>query len=142
MSAASLAAREKATMPSVQLDGEHRFESRTADRPVGRHFRTATSVMRAMFPRKSAYEVASRAGVQVRAAERWLAGTREMGAEQLLTFMASDKGAEFLERLINDLPRVKRAAFWARLGRAAERALIEEDIRKLQDKAERLRLHE
>jgi hypothetical protein len=142
MSAASLAAREKATISSVQLDGEHRVEGRSPDRPVGRHFRTATSVMRAMFPRKSAYEVASRAGVQVRAAERWLAGTREMGAEQLLTFIASDKGAEFIELLINGLPRNKRVIFWARLERAAKRALKEERIRKLQDEIEQLRLPE
>lgn len=134
MSSASLAASGKATRPPVHLDG--------GLRPPGRYFCAATSAMRAMFPRKSAYEVSSRAGVQVRAAERWLAGTREMGAEQLLTFIASDKGAEFLELLINGLPRGKRVIFWARLERAAKRALKEERIHTLQDEIEQLRLPE
>ncbi|MCB1499736.1 MAG: hypothetical protein KDK07_08075 [Bauldia sp.] len=96
--------------------------------------------MRDLFPQKTAHEVAARSGVQIRAAERWLAGTRAMGAEQLLGFIASDRGAEFLEALINGLPRNRRVIFWARLERAAKRALKEERIRTLADELEQLSL--
>lgn len=47
---------------------------------------------RTLWPRRTAAEIAARAGVNVRAAERWLAGTREMSASKLIALLRSDVG--------------------------------------------------
>jgi len=76
-------------------------------------------------------------GALVRAAERWLAGTREMSAEALIGLITSDIGHEILEALIDDLPLGRRAIFWNRVARMARRKVIDEKIRVLREEREK-----
>jgi hypothetical protein len=132
MSASSIAARGKANHGTDQSVG--------GIRPVGRSFPRAMQIMHGLFRRNHAAEIASRVGVNIRSAERWLAGTREMRAEELLNFILSDQGADFLAGLINGLPRSRRAIYWARLHRVAAAAVKREKIQKLQDEVDQLTL--
>jgi len=81
---------------------------------------------RALWPEKTAPQLALRANVSVRAAERWLAGGTEMTAGAFIALLRSDEGFAFLDAVMSAMPRQARAKWWQRLTLAARRVDLEQ----------------
>lgn len=79
--------------------------------PSGRLTAAAMQKARSLWPHKTAAEVAVRAHVSVRSAERWLAGERELSADAIAHLLRSDQGIHFLVALMDKA----RPAWWSML---------------------------
>jgi hypothetical protein len=106
-------------------------------RPFGR-IGYVLDAARKAWPQKTAAVLAARTGRTVRAAERWLAGTRDMSAEDFIALLTSDRGADILEALILSLPERDRAFFWARVKRSIRRADLAQRIKADREEYEQL----
>lgn len=80
-------------------------------RPIGRLTADVMQKARSLWPRKTAHEIAVRAHVSPRSAERWLAGDRELSTEALAHLLRSDQGIHFLVVLMDRA----RPAWWSTL---------------------------
>lgn len=75
-----------------------------------------------------AAHVASRSGKCVRTAEYWLAGDRDLKANDLLRLIESDVGLEILDAFMETIPEIVRLRWWElqqlnmKLARAERRA--------------------
>ena len=86
-------------------------------------------VAQALWPRKTASELAFRTGSSQRACEYWLSRKTEMSADALTALLRSDAGFETLEAIMGDA----RPDWWKQFRRTAEISTI----RKAQDDARR-----
>lgn len=133
-SASSLAVRN-ANLGTDHLAG--RNDRSVGRRPFGRIARVLDAARKA-WPHKTAAVLASRTGRTVRAAERWLAGTRDMSAEDFIALLTSDRGADILEALILSLPERERLFFWSRVKRCIRRAELAQRIKADREEYEQL----
>lgn len=72
-------------------------KARRVDRADPLHVVSAAA--RRIWPKKTSAELAVRTGASIRAAERWLAGEREMGGEALIALLRSDGGPQIYEAI-------------------------------------------
>lgn len=92
-------------------------------------------VAQAIWPVKTATELAVRTGMSTRACEYWLEGRSGLSADALAKLLRSDAGMDFLEGLMGK----DRPAWWADFRRAADLGALRRDIerqRRLLDKLE------
>lgn len=90
----------------------------------------AMEVARSVWPSKTAEMLATIFAVDVRSAERHLAGHRTADAEKLAALLVSEAGAAVIKRYADRMPPQRRAAFWKEMAKAAKRAeLLEERAR-------------
>ena len=94
-----------------------------------------------LWPNKTAQNLASRAGVDTRTAERWLAFRTGISGPALAALIASDDGLKFIEAVIvaqgKGLP-----AFWRRFKRKQDRIRVETEMRQLKLRLEKLEADE
>jgi hypothetical protein len=86
-------------------------KSRTVVRITGPLMRCAQS----LFTSKVAPEIAAIAGVSVRAAERWIAGEREISTDALARLLRSEHGLQFLVAIMGEA-RPKWWTWFLRIG--------------------------
>jgi hypothetical protein len=86
----------------------------------------------ALWPRKTAAELALRSGASVRTCERWIGERCGLSAEALAELLRSEDGLKFLEAVMGDA----RPKWWRMFRRQIERGQIRRDLdhlRKRQD---------
>lgn len=96
-------------MSAVPKANSHRDQLVGKYRPTDRLTEALMQKARGLWPRKTSAEVAMRAHVSPRAAERWMAGSREIGTEALACLLRSDQGIHFLMILMDRA----RPAWWS-----------------------------
>lgn len=79
---------------------------------------------RRLWPSKTAPNLAGRAGISVRAAELWLEGRTEPGAEALVQLLRSDAGFELLQNLMEG----SGTRWWREFEQGVQIAQLEERI--------------
>lgn len=82
------------------------------------------SVAHALFPRKTAAELAVISGASPRTCERWLSERCGLSAEALAELLRSEHGLKFLEAIMGDA----RPAWWKAFRKQVERAEIRRQI--------------
>jgi hypothetical protein len=87
-------------------------------------------VCRAIWPSKTALELAARTGASERTAKYWLARQCDLSAEHLAELLRSDAGLEVLEALMGEA----RPAWWSAFRRQAKRAVIRRQLKELQNR--------
>jgi hypothetical protein len=85
-------------------------------------------VARSLWPRKTAHELALRAKVSTRAAEKWLALECGMSGEQIASLIRSEDGFRFLEAIIGD----HRPYWWKAFRRRTKRQLLRDELKRIQ----------
>lgn len=93
----------------------------TAVRPIA----SVMQKLRALYPLKTAANIAARAGVSVRAAESWLSDDRDMGTDAFVALICSEDGFAVLEAIMTAMPARTRPRWWARQVNVARLAAIE-----------------
>lgn len=91
-------------------------------------------VARALWPTKTAAELAARTEVSQRTAERWLALKTGMSDENIQALVRCDEGLAFLEALFGE----KQPAYWRDFKRSARRTNLRREIKALQKKQDEL----
>lgn len=79
---------------------------------------------RRLWPSKTAANLAGRAGTSVRAAELWLEGRTEPGAEALVQLLRSDAGFELLQNLMEG----SGTRWWREFEQGVQIAVLEQQI--------------
>jgi len=82
------------------------------------------SVARRLWPSKTAVELAARARVDVRTAERWLARQTGLSLDALSELLRSDEGLSFLEGIVADA----RPHWWTSFKRQMRMAELRRDL--------------
>lgn len=100
--------------------GESRRTLRAAPADDG-VIRRVVGLARRLWPRNTAFHLASRADVTPRAAENWLAEATGMSADALAGLLRSDAGLAVLEQVMGDAA----PAWWADLRRHARLVELE-----------------
>lgn len=100
-------------------------------RPNGRSiFPSMMDVVRAWWPSKAAEELAAILYVDVRSAERYLAGHRTPDADALIALIKCGFGAKLVALVAADMAPRQRTEFWKEMAKAARRSeLLEERAR-------------
>lgn len=91
---------------------------------------------RALWPRKTAAELAYRTGVSERAAEFWLAGKYAISLEHARKLIQSDEGKKFLVPFMGDA----RPEWWLQMRRTAELSELRKSQDETRKRIERLEL--
>lgn len=135
MATVSAATTNGANLPAAQVFGKS-----------GGDVRLLSAVMqklRAMYPEKTAANIAVRARVSTRAAEYWLSdapSSRDMSAEAFLALLVSEDGGAILEALMGALPAKQRPAWWRRHANIVRMAAIEKAQAEQDEEIRQLRL--
>lgn len=113
-------------------------DSRNTLRPIDAVIR----VLRALWQRKNAAEIASRTGSSLRACEYWLARKTDMSADALAQLLRSDVGLDVLQAIIGEA----RPVWWRQFARTVEigrhRKAIQDQRRLIEAQEERLKQYE
>lgn len=107
----------KANLPTERLFGGKRTEVRWLE--------SVMRVLHAVYPVKTAANIAVRAGTTTRAAEYWIAGKRDMNADAFVALLSSDNGDKVLEAVMLSLPKRERPHWWTRHANTARMAQVE-----------------
>lgn len=95
------------------------------DPPNGpRIFKTLMDAARKWWPNKVAPELAQIFGVDVKSAERYLAGHRTPDAEKLCALINSDFGDRAITIIVDQMPYERQLRFWNGMADAARRRLL------------------
>ncbi len=90
---------------------------------------------RRLWPSKTAANLAGRAGTSVRAAELWLEGRTEPGAEALVQLLRSDAGFELLQNLMEG----SGTRWWREFEQGVQIAELEQRIEWQRGQLEKLK---
>lgn len=103
--------------------------NRVAEESFGKHRRMFRSVpllteARRLWPRKTAAEIAARTSATPRTAENWLARVHDMPASAVMDLLRSDRGADFLDVIVQAMPPKQWAAFRRKIRDEVRRELL------------------
>lgn len=90
---------------------------------------------RRLWPSKTAANLSSRSGVSQRAAELWLEGRTEPGADALVQLLRSDAGFELLQQIMQG----SGTRWWREFERGVHIAELERRIEWQRDQLEKLK---
>jgi hypothetical protein len=120
------------TAAGANRRGEHASEKRSELRWISQ----ISAVARALWPTKTALNLASHTNVSERAAEFWLAGKYDMSLAAARELLRSEHGYEFLTALVGD----DCEALWFRRAKLAhEVGITSRAIRAQEKRVEKLR---
>lgn len=119
----------------VNSVGEARFGN---SRSMLRSIDAVMRVAQALWPRKTAAQLAVRAGVSQRACEYWLARKSDLSADALTRLLRSDEGLDFLEAIMADA----RPEWWRDFKRRTQLGALRREIEERRKTLERLEMAE
>lgn len=126
------------TLGNAKLAPEQLFGNST---PSVRLLGAVMRKLRALYPAKTAANIAVRAGVKTRTAEYWLSekAGRDMSAEAFLSLLVSEDGGQILAAIMAELPAKRRPEWWRRHANSVRLAAVvkaqaeaDAEIRQLQ----------
>ena len=94
-------------------------------------FEKITNILRAMWPKKTAANVAYLTGVSERAVQFWLAGETRMSLENVVALLKTEAGYEILEAILGD---DCRAEWWIVTRTAWDVRKMRKEIKKQEDR--------